>query len=315
MPESFFVLSKDHLELAIDEITALAKMYDRFSKIKVLSNLVIVQSKINWTEIEKRASFVKISGQILRKMSGLFLDEDNFEVLKNAKSFVCRIINLSSNQFNVPELENSMGDMISKFSHAKVELEDPDITVYLIFTNEENFFGFSKKDGNKHIPKKIKNHPHELDRKMTRLMLNLVGLKEGETVCDPFCGTGTTLLEAESMGIHAIGIDFDEKMCEISKQNLKANRYKSEVINSDFQEMTKISEKFDGIVTDLPYGRASKVSDNPEKIIKKFFTILPKRKKLAVMYKKELGQNLKLKGLKKYEIYRHKSLTRTILIK
>lgn len=315
MPESFFVLSKDNLELAIDEITAIAKMYDRFSKIKVLFNLVIVQSKINWTVISKRASFVKISGQILRKMSGLFLDEENFEVLKNAKSFVCRIINLSSNQFNVPELENSMGDMISKFSHAKVELEDPDITVYLIFTNEENFFGFSKKEANKHIPKKIKNHPHELDRKMTRLMLNLVGLKEGETVCDPFCGTGTTLLEAESMGIHAIGIDFDEKMCEISRQNLKANRYKSVVINSDFQEMVKISEKFDGIVTDLPYGRASKVSANPEKIIKKFFTIIPKKKKLAVMYKKELGQNLKLKGLKKYEIYRHKSLTRTILIK
>lgn len=314
MPESFFVLSKDNLQLAIDEITAISKMYDRFSKVKILSNLVIVQSKTNWSEITKRASFVKVSGQILRKMSGLFLDEDNFEVLKNAKSFVCRIINLSSNQFNIPELENSMGDMISKFSHAKVELEDPDITVYLIFTNQENFFGFSKRNKN-NIPEKIKNHPHELDRKMTRLMLNLVGLKEGETVCDPFCGTGTTLLEAESIGIHAIGIDFDNKMCEISKQNLKANGYKSEVINSDFQEMLKISEKYDGIVTDLPYGRASKVSENPEKILKKFFSILPKRKKIAVMYKKELGDNLKLKGLKKYEIYRHKSLTRTILIK
>ncbi|NNL58612.1 MAG: methyltransferase domain-containing protein, partial [Nitrosopumilus sp.] len=126
---------------------------------------------------------------------------------------------------------------------------------------------------------------------------------------------GTTLLEAETIGIHAIGIDFDKKMCEISKQNLKANGYKSEVINGDFQEMLKISEKYDGIVTDLPYGRASKVSGNPEKILKKFFSILPKRKKIAVMYKKELGVNLKLKGLKKYEIYRHKSLTRTILIK
>ncbi|NND85911.1 MAG: methyltransferase domain-containing protein [Nitrosopumilus sp.] len=315
MPESFFVLSKDNLELAIDEITAISKMYDRFSKVKALTNLVIIQSKINWNEIAKRASFVKVSGQILRKMSGLFLDEDNFEVLKNAKSFGCRIINLSSNQFNIPELENSMGDMISKFSHAKVELEDPDITVYLIFTNQENFFGFSKRSKNDHIPKKIKTHPHELDRKMTRLMLNLVGLKEGETVCDPFCGTGTTLLEAETIGIHAIGIDFDKKMCEISKQNLKANGYKSEVINGDFQEMLKISEKYDGIVTDLPYGRASKVSGNPEKILKKFFSILPKRKKIAVMYKKELGVNLKLKGLKKYEIYRHKSLTRTILIK
>jgi len=33
------------------------------------------------------------------------------------------------------------------------------------------------------------------------------------------------------------------------------------------------------------------------------------------MYKKELDFDLKLSGLKKYHIYRHKSLTRTILIK
>ena len=84
MPESFFVLSKDFLELAIDEVTAIAKMYDRFSKIKVISNLVIVQSKTDWTTIAKRATFVKTSGQILRKMSGLFLDEAKFESpLKN----------------------------------------------------------------------------------------------------------------------------------------------------------------------------------------------------------------------------------------
>jgi len=315
MPESFFILSKDYLELAIDEITTIAKMYDRFSKIKIISNLVIIQSKTNWSEITKRATFVKISGQILRKMSGLFLDEGNFEVLKNAKTFVCRIINLSSNQFNIPELERSMGDMISKFSHAKVKLEDPDITVYLIFTNHENFFGFSKRVKDKIRPKKMKKYPHELDWKLTRVMINLIGLKKDETVCDPFCGTGTTLLEAESMGIHAIGLDFDEKMCEISKENLKANGYNSEIFQLDFQELSKISEKFDGIVTDLPYGRSSKISEKPQEILKKFFSILPKRKRIAVMYKKELDNNLKLSGLKKYHIYRHKSLTRTILIK
>jgi len=315
MPESFFVLSKDYLELATDEIIALAKMYDRFSKIKIISNLVIVQSKTNGNEIAKRATFVKISGQILRKMSGLFLDEENIGVLKNANTFVCRIINLSSKQFNVPELENSMGDMISKFSHAKVNLENPDITVYLIFTNNENFFGFSKRVKALIRPKKIKKYPHELDWKLTRVMINLIGLKKGETLCDPFCGTGTTLLEAESMGIHAIGLDFDEKMCEIARENLKVNRYHSKVLKSEFQELSKISKKFDGIVTDLPYGTSSKTSEKPQEILKKFFSILPKRKKVAIMYKKELDLNSKLNGLKKYHIYRHKSLTRTILIK
>ncbi len=315
MPESFFILSKDYPELASDEIIAISKMYDRFAKAKVISNLVIIQSKTSWNEITRRASFVKVSGQILRKMSGLFLDEDNFQILKNANTFVCRIINLSAKQFDIPELEKLMGNMISKFSHAKVKLEDPDITVYLIFTDKESFFGFSKRVRKVNRPKKIKNHPHELDWKLTRVMINLIGLKEGETVCDPFCGTGTTLLEAESMGIHAIGLDFDEKMYKISKENLKANGYKSKVFKSDFQELSKISKKFDGIVTDLPYGIASKVSEKPEEILKKFFSILPRRKRMAIMYKKELDSNLKLDGLKKYEIYRHKSLTRTILIK
>ena len=315
MPESFFVLSKDYLELAIDEIISIVKMYDRFAKIKIISNLIIVQSKTNWKEITKRATFVKISGQILRKMSGLFLDEENFQVLKNTKSFVCRVVNLSSNELNILELENSMGDMISKFTHAKVNLKNPDITVYLIFTNEENFFGFSEKNQVKERPKKSKKYPHELDWKLTRVMINLIGLKKGETICDPFCGTGTTLLESESMGINAIGIDFDEKMCDMSKENLKLNNYKSKILNSDFQELIKISNDFNGIVTDLPYGRSSKSSEKPEEVLKRFISIIPKSKKVAIMYKKELDSKMKLKGLKKYQIYRHKSLTRTILIK
>lgn len=315
MPESFFVLSKDQLEIAVDEIVAISKTFDRFSKAKVISNLVIIQSKTNWYEISRRASFVKTSGQILRKMSGLFLDEGNFEILKNAKTFVCRIINLSSNQFNIPELENSMGDMISKFSNARVKLENPDITVYLIFTDKENFFGFSKRIKDKKRPKKVITQPHELDWKLTRTMINLIRLKEGETVCDPFCGTGTTLLEAESMGIHAIGLDFDEKMVGITKKNLKENGYKSKIIHSDFQEIKNLSDKFDGIVTDFPYGKTSKISERPEEIMKKFVAIMPKRKKMAIMYKKEFGDKLKLEGAKKYQIYRHKSLTRTILIK
>ena len=315
MPESFFVLSKDHLEIAKDEIIAIAKTYDRFAKSKSFSNLVIIQSKINWDKIAQRATFVKISGQILRKMSGLFLGEDNFEVLKNAKTFACRIINLSSKQFEIPELESSMGDMISKLSQARVDLKNPDIIIYLIFTNQENFFGFSRPDELPKRPKKVRKHPHELDWKLARVMINLIGLKEGETVCDPFCGTGTTLLEAESMGIKAIGVDFDEKMCEISKENLKANGFKSKISKADFSEFAKMQDKFDAIVTDLPYGIASKASEDPQDLIKKFVSMLPRRKKIAIMCKKGFEKKLNMNPSKTYDIYRHKSLTRTILIK
>ena len=315
MPESFFVLSKDHLDIAKDEIIAIAKTYDRFAKSKSFSNLVIIQSNLNWEKIAKRATFVKISGQILRKMSGLFQGEDNFEVLKNAKTFACRIINLSSKQFDIEELESSMGDMISKLSQAKVNLENPDIIIYLIFTNQQNFFGFSKPEKILPRPKKIRKHPHELDWKLARVMINLIGLKEGETVCDPFCGTGTTLLEAESMGIKAIGVDFDEKMCDITKQNLIANGFNSKIIKGDFSKFTSMKDKFDAIVTDFPYGTASKSSENPQDLIKKFVSMLPRRKKIAIMCKKGYESKLGMNPSKTYDIYRHKSLTRTILIK
>lgn len=49
------------------------------------------------------------------------------------------------------------------------------------------------------------------------------------------------------------------KRCyKISKENLRVNGYKSEIIKSDFHELTKIAGKFDGIVTDLPYGEPQK---------------------------------------------------------
>ena len=47
MPESFFILSKDYLELATDEIISIVKMYDRFAKIKIISNLIIILSLIH----------------------------------------------------------------------------------------------------------------------------------------------------------------------------------------------------------------------------------------------------------------------------
>jgi len=117
------------------------------------------------------------------------------------------------------------------------------------------------------------------------------------------------------MGIHAIGLDFDKKMYDISKENLDANGYKSKIIKADFSQLTKMVDEFDGIVTDLPYGIASKSSEKPEELIKKFVSVLPKRKKIAIMCKKGFEKKLKINPVKKYEIYRHKSLTRIILIK
>lgn len=315
MPESFFIVSKEYLELAVDEIVTLVKMYDRFSKINVISNLIIIQTKTPWEKIARRATFVKTSGQLIRKMSNVFFDEKNYALLFGAKSFMCKAINLSQKHIDISEIERSLGSMVTTFCNAKVSLENPDMVIYLIFTDEENFFGFSTRFEASRRPKKPTKFHHELDWKLTRAMINLARLNEDETVCDPFCGTGSTLLEAESMGIRSIGIDFDKKMCEISKKNLRFNGFDAQVFNQNYDYMLQIKDKFDGIVTDLPYGTASKVSEPPQKLISNFVSKIPKQAKFAIMCKKGLDKDIKLKPTKKYEIYRHKSLTRVILVK
>lgn len=66
-----------------------------------------------------------------------------------------------------------------------------------------------------------------LPPKLAQIMINLtVGQMFGQaaaglTVIDPFCGTGTILMEALLMGYNAIGFDKSEKMTEGAKKNLE----------------------------------------------------------------------------------------------
>ena len=46
--------------------------------------------------------------------------------------------------------------------------------------------------------------------------------KPGETVIDYFCGTGSTLSAAKACGRNAIGIEMDERSCEITIENLES---------------------------------------------------------------------------------------------
>ncbi|MHA2069318.1 MAG: TRM11 family SAM-dependent methyltransferase [Candidatus Thorarchaeota archaeon] len=57
--------------------------------------------------------------------------------------------------------------------------------------------------------------------KICRTLLTLSGARPGDTVLDPFCGTGTLLMEAAMLDMKCIGIDIEQSMVKGAGQNLK----------------------------------------------------------------------------------------------
>lgn len=113
-------------------------------------------------------------------------------------------------------------------------------------------------------------HPSSLHPKLARALVNLTGIgKENgkanakkPVLCDPFCGTGGFLIEAELMGIRAVGYDISGKMIEGAMSNLEFFGFKDcQISNND---ATKLDKKMDYVVTDLPYGLNSNVISDYE---------------------------------------------------
>jgi len=66
--------------------------------------------------------------------------------------------------------------------------------------------------------------------------------KEGDIVLDPFCGSGTTLVQCNELGMHAIGIDISAFNSLIS--NIKIENHNLQDIAINLQNITKELKKF-----------------------------------------------------------------------
>jgi len=67
-------------------------------------------------------------------------------------------------------------------------------------------------------------HPAQKPKELIACLLKI----GGESVLDPYMGTGTTLTAAKEIGISAIGIEIEEKYCEISAKRLSQEVFQFE---------------------------------------------------------------------------------------
>ncbi|MCA9797105.1 MAG: site-specific DNA-methyltransferase [Candidatus Eremiobacteraeota bacterium] len=57
--------------------------------------------------------------------------------------------------------------------------------------------------------------PHQMMRRYTR---------KGDWVLDPFLGSGTTLIEAQRMGRHGLGVELQPRVAELAKERIQAEK-------------------------------------------------------------------------------------------
>ncbi len=219
-------------------------------------------------------------------------------------------------------LASRLGQVLSK--RYRVDLEDPDVVIR-IFIADRNHAGIvladidrpsfeSRKPENRPFFQPVSLHP-----RLARALVNLSGIRRGQTLLDPFCGTGGILLEAALVGAKPIGSDLDERMITGTARNLAHFGFEaSRLIECDVADIGAHVEKVDTIVTDPPYGRSSSTGKEPiedlyHRAFDSFSKILEPGGRLAIVLPGSEHIRLGKKYfslLGEYPVKVHRSLTR-----
>lgn len=107
---------------------------------------------------------------------------------------------------------------------------------------ELSFENLNERDTTKHVHKL---HPYKgkfipqlveyfLDEHIDEFKLKTY-FTQGDIILDPFAGSGTTLVQANELGIHGIGVDISEFNCAII--NAKLNHYDIAELNNDIDKV------------------------------------------------------------------------------
>ena len=235
------------------------------------------------------------------------------------ESFVIRIINGEKIK---PEAEYAKF-VWRKVKNPKVDLKEAKTRIFIICNKKIHVGIFLGETDKSYLDRKAAMkpslHPTAMSPKLAKAMVNLTGAEKNETICDPFCGTGGILVEAGLMGFKTIGCDISKKMLAFAEKNLEHCKVRYFHLQAD--DATKARVKCNYVVTDLPYGRNSEVTEKLDKLYLDFLINIKKWKiKKAVVsfpdfinYKKII-KNAGFKAEEEFENYIHKSLTKKIVV-
>lgn len=296
-------LAGENLELAEAELNGFLKSQKLNER--SVRNGRIAKTESHPSKLRRLALIHEISEKITEASTARDIEVPDFE-----GSFAVRAEILEGEE-DSKQLERRIGEAING-ENRTVDLEDPGKIFKAYMANEKILLGELVEDIDRGLYEKRKNQerpfssPVSLDPVLARVLVNLSEVSAGETVLDPFCGTGGILIEAGLCGCGVAGLDVKEEMVEGTKENLEEYG----IIAHDIREgeASGALEIFDAdvLITDLPYGKASKEEGSP---VEDFLDLLEEFDGKAVFMwnEEELG------GYEaEFSVYIHRNLTRYI---
>ena len=162
---------------------------------------------------------------------------------------------------DIPGLVRKCGGVLTK--GRAVDLEDPDIPMRILVSDRLHFYiADLEVDRKQYEIRKVGERPFfspiSLHPRYARTLVNLTRVKRGQTLLDPFCGTGGILLEASMVGAKVLGSDIAEDMAGGCVANLNHFHARFDKIDvSDIGDIASMFGKVDVVATDPPYGRSA----------------------------------------------------------
>lgn len=218
------------------------------------------------------------------------------------------------------DFEQMIGSMIT----GPVNLKNPDVEYRAILSEDRCYFGkvlftFERSSFDARNPgKRDFFHPGVMMPRMARTLVNIAGISSGDTMLDPFCGTGGILIEAHLLGSRPVGSDFDPLMILGSRQNSP----ESDLMLADATCLPFSDHAVDAVVTDFPYGQSVciKKADTMDMLysdaLEEIRRVLKKGKRAVIVTHRDISSIAAeyFTVVQRHDQRVHKSLTRRVLV-
>ena len=336
-----FVLSGEDLTIQRAEIAALVDAYVWPSRhvIEDLGQRVVVTELGDMEIISKiadRAAYCRFGGQFISSGSNLadLLVDFPPQLVPHEKTFAVASETLPKSTCG------DLGAMIKQRTAAKVSLEKPDVIFEVDHTESQEYAlgvscsGFKSFSWRNRRPRARRFFlPSAIYPKLARLLVNLSRVREGQYFLDPFCGTGSLLIEASLVGAQVVGIDITRWIARGAQLNMKGFALGYEgILRADSTYRNLPFAMVHAISTDVPYGRAASTKGkSTDRILREFIAaaseVLSNRSRNTVQEARprycvimhpsqiELDFDKSLFAVQeRHHIYVHRTLTRAITV-